>query len=278
MASDPILPDPTPSQLAAAVEGNLVALFRAMAATLPGGELVEGDRLSYHHAFPANPMFKGVWRTRLAPEETDGAIAEALAWFEERGAPFAFWWMGPGTTPADLGDRLAARGFVPFELEAPGMAADLARLDPALLDRVPPGFAIEEVGDAAGLEAFERVFVAAYGVPEWAARAWVEATVRVGVGRTPWQIHVGRLDGEPVAATILFAGGGVASVYGVGTVPAARGRGIGAAITVKPLLAARERGYRHAVLFSTELGRPVYERIGFRDCGARISRYLWRAG
>jgi hypothetical protein len=30
-------------------------------------------------------------------------------------------------------------------------------------------------------------------------------------------------------------------------------------------------------LFGTELGVPVYRRIGFRDVGATISRYLWRA-
>jgi GNAT superfamily N-acetyltransferase len=75
---------------------------------------------------------------------------------------------------------------------------------------------------------------------------------------------------------MLFNGGGVASVYAVGAVPAARGKGIGAAITLRPLLEAREMGYRHAVLFSTEMGYRVYQRIGFRDCGVRINRYLWR--
>jgi hypothetical protein len=30
------------------------------------------------------------------------------------------------------------------------------------------------------------------------------------------------------------------------------------------------------VLFATELGIPVYQRLGFREVGT-ISRYLWRA-
>jgi ribosomal protein S18 acetylase RimI-like enzyme len=120
------------------------------------------------------------------------------------------------------------------------------------------------------------VFITSYEIPDWAAQAWVDATLRIGVGRTPWKMYLGRLKGEPVATTMLFNGGGVASVYAVGTVPSARGRGIGGAITLKPLLDAREMGYRYAVLFATEMGVHAYERIGFHHCGTRINRYLWR--
>jgi hypothetical protein len=35
-------------------------------------------------------------------------------------------------------------------------------------------------------------------------------------------------------------------------------------------------GYRHAVLFATEMGVRTYQRIGFRLSDARINRYLWR--
>jgi GNAT superfamily N-acetyltransferase len=104
----------------------------------------------------------------------------------------------------------------------------------------------------------------------------VDATLTLGIGQTGWRLYLGRLDGEPVATTMLFVGGGVASVYAVGTVPAARGKGIGGAITLAPLLETREEGLRHAVLFSTELGVHAYERIGFRLLPAWIDRYLWR--
>ena len=46
-------------ELAMAVEESLHDLFRAMA-RLPGAELEERDEYSRHHAFPTNPMFKGV--------------------------------------------------------------------------------------------------------------------------------------------------------------------------------------------------------------------------
>lgn len=85
MVAKAILTHPIEAELAAAVPENLYALFRAMQ-VLPGCELVEGDKLSCHHAFPTNPMFRGVWRARLPAEEAEAAIDEALAWFAQRGA------------------------------------------------------------------------------------------------------------------------------------------------------------------------------------------------
>lgn len=290
MSTETILTNSSEAELAAAVEENLFDLFRAMT-VLPGSEIEESNKLSRHLAFPTNPMFKGVWRTRLADGEVDEAIDDTLAWFKSRNAPFLFWWTGPGTTPKDLGERLAARGLLSMEgqaealargikqtaLGAPGMVADLQRMNEAVLSEVPPGFTIEEVQDEAALEDFKRVFVESYEIPDWAGQAWVDATRQLGIGRTPWKMYLGRLGDQPVATNMLFNGGGVASVYAVAAVPSARGQGIGGAITLKPLLEARDvGGYRYAVLFATEMGIHTYQRIGFRLCDARINRYLWR--
>lgn len=278
-------------RLALATEDNLHALFVAMAEHLPGGELERGAGLCRHHASPGNPMFKGAWATRLAAADVDAAVDDTLAWFRARQAPFCFWWTGPSSEPADLGARLAARGLLDMAEQqrtlasgiaqtargAPIMVGDLAAMDPGPIERVPAGYRLVEVADDAGLDDFRRVFVTTYGIAAPLGQAWVDATRALGTGRAPWRIFVGYLDGAAVATCILFTGGGVASVYGVATLPAAQGRGIGAAITLAPLLAARDAGYHHAVLFSTEQGHPVYRRIGFRDTGARLNRYLWRA-
>lgn len=155
------------------------------------------------------------------------------------------------------------------------MAAELEALDWDALGRVPKAFSIERVRDEAALEAWGRTFVAAFEVPEWAAVAWIDATRTLGIDTAPWMLYVGRLDGKPVATNILVPGAGVAGVLGVGTVAAARRRGIGAAITLAAYEDARELGYRYGVLFSTAMGLPVYRRLGLAETGTAITRFLW---
>jgi ribosomal protein S18 acetylase RimI-like enzyme len=288
--SEPLLDTTDLPRLGKAASDNLVALFEMMS-RLDGGELERRDGLGRHHSFPTNPMFKGVWRTALEAGAADNAIDETIAWFRARNAPYFFWWTDDATTPADLGDRLKARGFIDMEgaqqelakgivqtgAGAPVMAMQLGDADPAVLDRVPAGFEIVKVETPEHLADFKFVFVATYQIPEWAGRAWVDATMAHGIAACPWQIYLGYLDGRPVASNMLVLGGGVASIYAVATVPSAQRKGIGAAITLKPLLDARDIGYTCAVLFASEEGYPVYRRLGFVDTGMHINRYMWRA-
>lgn len=290
MNMDTILTHATDEQLALAVEENLFALFRAMTA-LPDSQLEESSKFSRHLASPTNPMYKGVWDTRLTADEVKAAIQDNIAWFQSRNAPFFFWWTGPTTQPVDIGEHLTAHGLIDMEAQsqemapgiklkatgAPGMIANLQKMNETVLGKVPPGFEICDVQEERDLQDFKRVLVEGYDMPAAMAEGWVQSTRGFGIGRTPWRMVLGRLDGEPVATNIVLNGAGVVGVYGIAVSPSARGKGIGAAITLKPMLEARDQqGYQYAVLFSTEMGLPVYKRIGFRMTEARINRYLWR--
>jgi GNAT superfamily N-acetyltransferase len=275
MTTDTILKNARAEELANAVEENVVAMFRDMARVLKG-EIEETPQLGRYHAAPASPIFKGAFHANLSADEADSTIDETVEWFKRRNAPFFFWWTGQDTQPADLGERLVAHGFSAFEKEAPAMAADINKLN---WDNPRPAeLQLKSIENDGQLLQWKQVFLDAFGIPEFAGQAWVDATRAVGIGQTPWHLLLGTLNDQPVCCGLLYCGAGVAGLIGLGTLPQYRKRGIGSAMQLERLRIARELGYQYAVLFASEMGYSPYLKLGFQDTGKRISRYLWRTG
>ena len=159
----PPLIQPSDRELRFAFAANLFDLFRAMA-HLPEARIEETEVGARHLAFPFNPMFKGVWQVRVSGDEADDAIDDAVRWFASHGAPFAFWWVDPRTTPGDLGERLQRKGWQAWELDAPGMAAVLDDLAYDAMDRAPTGYRQCRVVDETGLRDFRQAFVNGFEV------------------------------------------------------------------------------------------------------------------
>jgi len=117
----------------------------------------------------------------------------------------------------------------------------------------------EEVGPflAAGSEAF--------GNPPGSLDAWT-ARMRLDLAgpRPPIGLYWGWVDGRPVATALRFTSGTTAGIYFVATLPAFRRRGYGAAVTAMAALDGRSDGCVRSCLQATEMGRPVYERLGYR--------------
>jgi ribosomal protein S18 acetylase RimI-like enzyme len=87
-------------------------------------------------------------------------------------------------------------------------------------------------------------------------------------------MYLGYVGSEPVGASLLFLHGATAGIYHLGTVPEARGQGIGTAMTVATLRAGRELGKPMAVLRAAWAGLGIYRRLGFREYN-RFGRYVW---
>ncbi len=262
------------AQLACAIEENLFALFRAMSA-LPGAEMVESDALSYHSSFPPAALFNGAWRSRFPASEADARIDAAMAWFAERDAPLVAWWFSQNSQPPEVYARLEARGFE-LDYNAPGMVIDSGTIREPL--PLPEGFTIVEAADGQSLADWTTVLLAAYShirMSLESARVWEDATLALGAANVPWRLYVGYLDGRPAACNLLFNGAGVAGLFCIGTIPEVRGKGLSRPIILQPLLDARAAGYRYGVLFSSPMGLPVYEHLGFHRAGINIGRYLW---
>lgn len=262
--------DYTAAALTAAIEDNAAEFLLAMGRAGGGEErdddvrwTIGGSPIDYHNAVVA---------ARLDSGNADAAIQASIACMRSRGVSGS-WHLGPGMTPVDLGQRLVDHGFY-YAGDDIGMAADLAILEPSPL---PHGLEIARVGTPEHLRVWVETLAQGFGEGPGAA-AWVgEIYLEIGLEHPQWRHYLGRLDGAPVATASLFLGAGVAGIYFVFTVPEARNRGIGSALTLAPLLEARALGYRIGVLGASSMGEPIYRRIGFGEY-CRIGLFEWREG
>ena len=103
-----------------------------------------------------------------------------------------------------------------------------------------------------------------------------ESTNAGGFGdrRAFFRMAVSLGDSHPIVATCdgRVVGTGVGAVHGsvgwigvVFVVPELRGRGLGRAVTEAVCDGLEGAGCRSLVLVATEMGRPVYDRLGFRE-------------
>jgi ribosomal protein S18 acetylase RimI-like enzyme len=88
-----------------------------------------------------------------------------------------------------------------------------------------------------------------------------------------FHVLVARLGGENVATAMAFDLDADCGIYNVGTLEAARRRGLGTALTALHVHDARGRGCRTASVQSTSMAESVYAAVGFRDLG-RIVEYV----
>jgi ribosomal protein S18 acetylase RimI-like enzyme len=259
---------PSGSSPTAAMDANLTAAA-ATYGTLPGAQGLDVPGVVGVVTDVPLGFFNLVATTDLRDDDADAAIASVLARFAARRAPCR-WWVTPSSRPADLGERLARHG-MHVHYTAPAMVADLGRSE--LAGGLPPGAAIVRVRERAELERLSRVLMAAFEEPATKVPAWVDTFAALGLdGGAPWQHFLATIDGEPLATASVLLGGGVAGLYHVGTLPHARGRGLGRAVTVAALLAARDRGFTSAVLQSSAEAFGLYRSLGFHTV-AEVAAY-----
>jgi len=209
----------------------------------------------------------GVVRANLAPGSIDTHIKSILdslrqaqgRHLQTQGLPLT-WWVGPTTSPTNLGKHLQAAGFT-HNRDMIGMAIDLHTLPAAPDTTQDLEFAL--VNDVETLLAWYEVFL--QGFPTSFNQAYFDALAAMSVGAdTGWRHYVGRLRGKVVTVSSLFLGAGVAGLYNLTTLTEARGEGIGAWMTIKTFEQARSQGYRIGTLQTTYPNAlRLYHRLGF---------------
>ncbi len=256
-----IVPESTSPNLVTALEANLHA-HMPLFAHLPGAILWnEPDLLGL--LTDLDPSESCIYRVHFAPEQAETRIAEVLRCFRVQGCLPMYWQVGPFTLPVDLGKHLQAQGFRIF-VRAPGMAINLQELEkePTTSERI----LIEQVTTREQLKQWVNIVAAVDEISEALAQGFLEVFESQGLGaQASSPLFLGLENGQPVATSRLLCAGGVAGIYHVATLPDARGRGYGTAMTLAAAWAGRELGYRVGVLYASPAGYGVYRRLGFQE-------------
>ncbi|MGH2631861.1 MAG: GNAT family N-acetyltransferase, partial [Tepidiformaceae bacterium] len=172
----------------------------------------------------------------------------ATAWFASRSVPFRFHFRDSESALLDEGRR---RGFTQVDHE-PAMALSLDSWSPPAV----AGITVRRAVTDADIRRYAQVD----------GPAWHEITE--GIARTArtfpdFELLLGEVDGEAVATSMAVVTRDVVGVFNVQTQPRARGHGFGTALTAAAMEVGRERGATTAALQATEMGFPVYTKMGF---------------
>ena len=255
-----ILTDPSNAALIRANRTNLYEFFRHFE-TSSFFDFSRSDELLRWSCPFQHPWFNAILCSRGVVPSDEAYIEDSLAYFKARNTSDINLWLEDGVDPAGWESLLIAHGFT-LEDGPSGMSVDLDRLKEG--GNLPTGSEIRMVEDAQGVQDCATAMVNGYGFPP----EWKDNTLAFlnGLGLdAPFRSYVAYWDGRPVSTAAVFLGREVAGIYNVATVPGARGKGFGAAVTLAPLLDARKKGYRVGTLQASNMGYPVYKEMGFQQ-------------
>lgn len=243
------------------MEDNLAEFWVGYGQTAHG-EALKTPTLKRFATTIMHPLFNAAFTpstANLSADEADVCAAETLAYFRNRRRP-SFWWLRKDARLNPLAEAICKRGAQEVG-NPPGMLLDMAA-QPVSAD-LPAGFTVVPVTDQQTLRQWTQVVVLSNNMDAALIAPIFECEVQRGFPAGLWR-YLGLVDGQPVATSELLCYAGVAGIFSVATLAAHRGKGYGTLITAVPLLEAQRLGYRYSVLQASELGYPIYQRLGYR--------------
>jgi len=254
-----------------AIKANWEAYHYCLAQS-PNVELSIGRYLTWLITDLPDHFMNLVVCNQLPAEGIDSLIESTLDHFRSLNIKRLSWLTQVGVPFAELNDVLYAHGLNFRGSFATEMAVDLALLPECLPSH--PSLRIVRVEDKHALKQWIHVASIGFKISEEFEQVWHNIFVDT-IPDARFQTYLALLNGKPVGTSQLFISEGVAGIYNVTCLPGARGKGIGSAVTLAPLLKARQIGCQIGILQASQKGYNVYRRLGFQDFG-KLSLYLWK--
>ncbi|MGW5865057.1 GNAT family N-acetyltransferase [Streptomyces sp. NPDC055239] len=207
--------------------------------------------------------WNGVHWADVDADTADAVIAEQVRYYTSLGREFE-WKLYSHDRPADLADRLRAAGFVPEPPETV-MVAEVADLSTE--PELPEGVRLLPVTDAAGVQLMADAHEVAFGDDGSGLSERLAKRVLTQLTETPDAVvAVVAMAGDvPVSSARMefYPGTDFAGLWGGGTAPQWRGKGIYRALIAHRTRIAADRGYRYLQVDATDDSRPILQRLGF---------------
>lgn len=245
------------------IDANLVESVREFARWQKGGEIVERDGVLLVAGTTRFPVVSNA-ALRLDPHvEPEWMLETIFHYFRDRRRGFTIW-IRPDVDE-DVEAAALAAGFREVST-SPWMVLET----PIPEDGASSGLEIREVKDEAGVLDARNINREAYAALEMPSS---EVDAVYGTPRRvlspSCKTYVGYENGKPVSTAMLLMTHGVAGVYWVGTVAAARGKGYAAAMTRAVSNRGFESGARVVTLQASVMGESIYKRLGYRTVGTQ---------
>ncbi len=223
----------------------------------PGGQVEHDDGVI--RSIGGAEGWTGVSWCELDEAGADAVIAAQISRFAELSGPWE-WKHYSYDQPADLPERLLAAGFT----REPAEALLVAEIADLTLDVPPPaGVELRAVAGRQDVDALVSVHDVVFGedhsavgralLADLARRPNRAAAVVAWAGEAP--IAAGRVE--------FHSGTDFASLWGGGTLPAWRGRGVFRALVAHRAALASARGFCYLQVDASPDSRPILERLGF---------------
>ena len=234
------------------------------------GAVVEADAGVLRWLAPGTQTSRITW-SELTSGSADAVIAAQVRYFAARGTPVE-WKLYDYDQPSDLAQRLLAAGFAADDEELM-LVAETAAIDSGV--KLPDGVRLDLVTGQAGVEAMMAVRDLAFA-GHLSAGLGERLVTQLREAPELGQMVVAMAGDEPVSAARVefIPGTDFAGLWGGGTVPAWRGRGIFRALVAYRAGLAAARGYRYLQVDALPASRPILQRLGFKPAAA-TTPYVW---
>ena len=245
----------TDQEISHLIEYNTSKFFLNLG-LLNGDEVCNTPEIKY--------IFTKNWQSRVFMANFSGPSAysrviQVISRIKKLNIP-VLWFISPMSLPKNLSSILEDHGFC-YRNEWKAMAIDLENVHESF--DLPEGIEIKEVSNIDELKIWTDILVKSFEFPEIAV-SYKKYFIKAGLKDTDSHYYLGFLNGKPVSSSVLFDGEGAAGLFYIGTIHEARKQGIAKVMVCYLLSTAKKKGYSLSVLQASEMGYPVYKKIGFK--------------